>query len=122
MSSVSRGERERKERRERRKRKERRERRERRDRRQRRKKEDRRRKKGGEKAQEREGKERSISTIHIGTNIRHHYWIYSTAVCLCACIHTQQHKHVSYNTKGCMHHVFVDTVKLTQEHFVWPGW
>ena len=30
-----------------------------------------------------------ISTIHIGTNIRHHYWIYSTAVCLCACIHTQ---------------------------------
>ena len=31
--------------------------------------------------------------------------------------HTQPH-----NTNNCKHHVFVDTVKLTQEHSVWPGW
>ena len=61
------------------------------------------------------GSERSISTIHIGINIRHHYWIYSTAVCLCACIHTQ-HKHVS-----SLYMCLWTPVKLTQEHSAWPG-
>ena len=39
----------------------------------------------------------------------------------CPLLNTHNISTWAHNTNDCMHHVFVDTVKLTQEHSVWPA-
>ena len=57
-----------------------------------------------------------ISTIHIGTNIRHHYW-YIVQLCVCVHVYTHNISQWAHNTNDCMHHVFVDTSKVDTRTF-----